>query len=75
MDSCNDRQLYLSIQEILRHSQQRGSDQASGTGEASSSSSAVGSGDGGGSGRVRRSLFSFGRSSRRSVIPMEEIDV
>ncbi|XP_074577671.1 RING-H2 finger protein ATL16-like [Curcuma longa] len=72
MDSCNDRQLYLSIQEILRQSR-RDSDQASGTGEASSS--AVGSGDGGGSGRVRRSLFSFGRSSRRSVNPMEEIDV
>ncbi|KAG6534352.1 RING-H2 finger protein ATL16-like [Zingiber officinale] len=62
MDSCNDRQLYLSIQEILRQSRR-------GTGETSSSA------DGGGSGRVRRSLFSFGRSSRRSVIPMEEIDV
>lgn len=67
MDSCNDRQLYLSIQEMLRQMQ--------GNGEGSSNNG-VRRGDGGpGSGRVRRSLFSFGRSSRSSVIPIEEVDV
>ncbi|WOL09881.1 RING-H2 finger protein ATL16-like [Canna indica] len=71
MDSSNDRQLYLSIQEILRQKQQC---PETATGEGSSSN--VCCGDGGGSGRIRRSLFfSFGWSSRSSVLPIEEVDV
>lgn len=64
MDSSNDRQLYLSVQELLRHNphcfQEAG---AGGSGEEASSS-------GGGCGRVRRSFFSFGhRSSRSAILP------
>ncbi|KAJ8511916.1 hypothetical protein OPV22_002350 [Ensete ventricosum] len=67
MDSSADRQLCLSVQEeILRQKQNC---YEPGGGEGSSSSNVRG-GDGGGSGRVRRSLFSFGRSSRIPVLPM-----
>ncbi|CAL9207867.1 unnamed protein product, partial [Musa hybrid cultivar] len=65
MDSSAERQLYLSVQEeILRQKQNC---YEAGSGEGSSSN--VRGGDGGGSGRVRRSLFSFGRSSRIPVLP------
>ncbi|XP_010918796.1 RING-H2 finger protein ATL16-like [Elaeis guineensis] len=70
MDSSNDRQLYLSVQELLRHNPQC-FQEAGGSGEeeASSSSSSSSSG-GGGCGRVRRSFFSFGqRSSRTAILP------
>ncbi|KAG1354903.1 RING-H2 finger protein ATL16 [Cocos nucifera] len=64
MDSSNDRQFYLSVQELLRHNPQC-FQEAGGSGEEASSS-----GGGGGCGRVRRSFFSFGhRSSRSAILP------
>ncbi|THU67139.1 hypothetical protein C4D60_Mb05t21500 [Musa balbisiana] len=67
MDSSTDRQLYLSVQEILRRKQhccfEGGNDEGS--------SSDVWGGDGGETGRFRRSFFSFGRSSRSSVLPLQ----
>ncbi|KAK1283117.1 RING-H2 finger protein ATL16 [Acorus calamus] len=68
MDSCNDRQLYLSVQMILQQQQHKFHhphlQQASITGCEGS----------GGSSRLRRSLFSFGslgRSSRSAITPIE----
>ncbi|XP_038979547.1 RING-H2 finger protein ATL16-like [Phoenix dactylifera] len=65
MDSSNDRQLYLSVQELLRHNPHC-FQEAGGSGEEASSSG----GGCAGSSRVRRSFFSFGyRSSRSAIIP------
>ncbi|KAK8944899.1 RING-H2 finger protein ATL1 [Platanthera zijinensis] len=63
MDSSNDRQLYIAVQEILR----KNSDlQMAGGGEEGSSSTGT-------LGRVRRSFFSFGHygSSKNSVLPID----
>ncbi|KAL5994562.1 hypothetical protein ACLOJK_024615 [Asimina triloba] len=63
MDSSADRQLYLSVQEILQRNPQL---QEPTGGEGGSSSS--------NSGRIRRSFFSFGHSrgsSRSSVLPIQ----
>lgn len=57
MDSSGDRQLILSVREMLKEKQ---------------FSPSEGSSSGGGGGRVRRPFFSFGsgRSSRSAVLPV-----
>lgn len=61
MDSANDRQLYLAVQEIIQQ-KKNGNGEETGLGE----------GDGGSS-RIRRSMFSFGnvRGSRSAVLPVD----
>ncbi|XP_058077950.1 RING-H2 finger protein ATL16-like [Magnolia sinica] len=60
MDSSDDRQLYLSVQEILQQNPQL-HEVSSGEGSSSNSS------------RIRRSFFSFGhiRGSRNAVLPIQ----
>nr|CAD1835802.1 unnamed protein product [Ananas comosus var. bracteatus] len=62
MDSSSDRQLILSVREMLKEKQF----------SPCEGSSSGGGGDGGGGGRVRRPFFSFGsgRSSRSAVLPL-----
>ncbi|KAH0456365.1 hypothetical protein IEQ34_014272 [Dendrobium chrysotoxum] len=61
MDSSNNRQLYIAVQEIL---QKNPNFQMASSGEESSSGSSA---------RVRRSFFSFGhsRSSKNAVLPIQ----
>ncbi|KAF7145263.1 hypothetical protein RHSIM_Rhsim04G0184800 [Rhododendron simsii] len=61
MDSANDRQLYLAVEEIIQQ-KKNGNGEETGLGE----------GDGGSS-RIRRSMFSFGnvRGSRSAVLPVD----
>lgn len=61
MDSSNNRQLYIAVQEILQKNPKF--QMVSGGEESSSGSSA----------RVRRSFFSFGhsRSSKNAVLPIQ----
>uniref|UniRef100_A0A1D1Y6I1 RING-type E3 ubiquitin transferase n=1 Tax=Anthurium amnicola TaxID=1678845 RepID=A0A1D1Y6I1_9ARAE len=72
MDSSCDRQLYLSIQEILHRNPHFYSQQEMASGEGCSNAGAGASGAGGlpHAARVRRSFFSFGRTSRRAVLPV-----
>ncbi|WOL07411.1 RING-H2 finger protein ATL16-like [Canna indica] len=61
MDSSNDRQLYLSVQEFLRQNQH----QTGSSGEGSSTS-----GSGGAGRAARRPFFSFSWSARSPILPI-----
>lgn len=62
MDSANDRQLYLAVQEIIQQKK-------NGNGEETG----FGDGGSGSNNRIRRSMFSFGnvRGSRSAILPVD----
>ncbi|MQL81574.1 hypothetical protein Taro_014020 [Colocasia esculenta] len=70
MDSSCDRQLYLAVQEILQQNPHFCYSREIPVGEGSSSSN----GGGHPAARVRRSFFSFGRSSRSSAVLPVAVD-